>query len=79
MLMGLRRRAGAWTRRPTTASCSSPQGISADLIATIEGFSTKTSAPTRYAASKGRQWSGGYFAKSVVPVRDQNGLLITRS
>ncbi|WP_369829370.1 hypothetical protein [Mycobacterium sp. 1165196.3] len=21
-------------------------------------------------------WSGGYFAKSVVPVRDQNGLVI---
>ena len=34
-----RRRLGHLTRRPTTASASCPQGIGADLIATIEGFS----------------------------------------
>ncbi|MGB6073716.1 MAG: acetyl-CoA C-acetyltransferase [Rhodococcus sp. (in: high G+C Gram-positive bacteria)] len=55
-----------------------PQGIGADLIATIEGFSREdvdayaVQSQERAAAA----WSGGYFAKSVVPVTDQNGLLI---
>ena len=55
-----------------------PQGIGADLIATLEGFSRDDvdayaqQSQERAAAA----WSGGYFAKSVVPVRDQNGLLI---
>lgn len=55
-----------------------PQGIGADLIATLEGFSRDdvdayaVQSQERSAAA----WSGGYFAKSVVPVRDQNGLLI---
>ena len=55
-----------------------PQGIGADLIATLEGFDRDTvdayavQSQERAAAA----WSGGYFAKSVVPVRDQNGLLI---
>ena len=30
---------GRWTRRPTYDTCFVPQGIGADLIATIEGFS----------------------------------------
>ncbi|WP_445168631.1 acetyl-CoA C-acetyltransferase [Mycolicibacterium sp. Dal123E01] len=55
-----------------------PQGIGADLIATIEGFSRED--VDAYAARSQERaaaaWSGGYFAKSVVPVRDQNGLLI---
>lgn len=55
-----------------------PQGIGADLIATIEGFSRED--VDRYALRSQEKaaaaWSGGYFAKSVVPVRDQNGLLI---
>ena len=55
-----------------------PQGIGADLIATLEGFDRDdvdayaVQSQQRTAAA----WSGGYFAKSVVPVRDQNGLLI---
>ena len=55
-----------------------PQGIGADLLATLEGFSRDdvdayaVQSQERAAAA----WSGGYFAKSVVPVRDQNGLLI---
>jgi acetyl-CoA C-acetyltransferase len=55
-----------------------PQGIGADLIATIEGFS-REDVDTYAARSQERAaaaWSGGYFAKSVVPVRDQNGLVI---
>jgi acetyl-CoA C-acetyltransferase len=55
-----------------------PQGIGADLSATLEGFDRD--AVDAYAAQSQERaaaaWSGGYFAKSVVPVRDQNGLLI---
>ena len=55
-----------------------PQGIGADLIATLEAFS-RDDVDAYAAQSQERAaeaWSGGYFAKSVVPVRDQNGLLI---
>lgn len=55
-----------------------PQGIGADLIATIEGFSREEVDAYALRSQKraAAAWSGGYFAKSVVPVRDQNGLLI---
>jgi acetyl-CoA C-acetyltransferase len=55
-----------------------PQGIGADLIATIEGFSREDvdAYALRSQEKAAAAWSGGYFAKSVVPVRDQNGLLI---
>jgi acetyl-CoA C-acetyltransferase len=55
-----------------------PQGIGADLIATIEGFSRDDvdAYALRSQDLAAAAWSGGYFAKSVVPVRDQNGLLI---
>ncbi|MGW4125429.1 acetyl-CoA C-acetyltransferase [Nocardia sp. NPDC004711] len=55
-----------------------PQGIGADLIATIEGFSRAD--VDRFAVrSQDRAeaaWSGGYFTKSVVPVKDINGVTI---
>ena len=71
---------GAWAMDPVTNydTYFAPQGIGADLIATIEGFSREdvdayaVQSQERAAAA----WSGGYFAKSVVPVTDQNGLLI---
>ena len=55
-----------------------PQGIGADLIATMEGFSRDDvdAYALRSQDLAASAWSGGYFAKSVVPVRDQNGLLI---
>ncbi|MDD4866928.1 MAG: acetyl-CoA C-acetyltransferase [Mycobacterium sp.] len=55
-----------------------PQGIGADLIATMEGFSREDvdAYALRSQERAAAAWSGGYFAKSVVPVRDQNGLLI---
>jgi acetyl-CoA C-acetyltransferase len=55
-----------------------PQGIGADLIATIEGFSREDvdAYALRSQQRAAAAWSGGYFAKSIVPVRDQNGLLI---
>jgi acetyl-CoA C-acetyltransferase len=71
---------GAWAGDPETNFALSyvPQGISADLIAAIEGFSRED--VDRYALRSQEKaaaaWSGGYFAKSVVPVRDQNGLVI---
>jgi acetyl-CoA C-acetyltransferase len=71
---------GAWATDPETNYRIGfvPQGIGADLIATIEGFSRED--VDRYALRSQEKaaaaWSGGYFAKSVVPVRDQNGLTI---
>ncbi len=71
---------GAWATDPETNYTIGfvPQGIGADLIATIEGFSRED--VDRYALRSQEKaaaaWSGGYFAKSVVPVRDQNGLVI---
>ncbi|GGW39702.1 acetyl-CoA C-acetyltransferase [Streptomyces griseoloalbus] len=55
-----------------------PQGIGADLIATIEGFSREDvdAYALRSQQRAARAWSGGYFAKSVVPVRDRNGVTV---
>ena len=55
-----------------------PQGIGADLIATMEGFSRDDvdAYALRSQEHAATAWSGGYFAKSIVPVRDQNGLMI---
>lgn len=55
-----------------------PQGIGADLIATIEGFSREDVDAYALRSQKlaAQAWSGGYFAKSVVPVKDQNGLVV---
>ncbi len=55
-----------------------PQGISADLIATEYGF-TREQADALAVESQRRAaqaWEEGRFAKSIVPVRDQNGLLL---
>ena len=55
-----------------------PQGISADIIATEYGF-TREQADALAVESQRRAalaWKEGRFAKSVVPVLDQNGLVI---
>ncbi len=55
-----------------------PQGISADIIATQYGFS-REDADTLAVESQRRAkaaWDAGRFDKSVIPVRDQNGLMI---
>src|SRR5271156_4905076 len=71
---------GAWATDPETNYQIGfvPQGIGADLIATIEGFSREDvdAYALRSQEKAANAWSGGYFAKSVVPVRDQNGLVI---
>ncbi|WP_109526741.1 MULTISPECIES: acetyl-CoA C-acetyltransferase [Nocardia] len=55
-----------------------PQGIGADLIATIEGFSREEvdAYAVRSQQRAESAWSGGYFAKSVVPVTDFNGFTV---
>ncbi len=71
---------GAWAMDPETAydTYFVPQGISADLIATIEGFSRDdvdayaVMSQERAAAA----WADGRFAKSVVPVKDRNGIVL---
>jgi len=71
---------GAWAMDPETnfATGFVPQGIGADLIATIEGFSRED--VDRYAAESqaraAKAWANGYFARSVVPVRDRNGVVV---
>ena len=55
-----------------------PQGISADIIATEYGFS-RTDADALAVESQRRAkaaWDDGRFNRSIVPVRDQNGLTI---
>jgi acetyl-CoA C-acetyltransferase len=71
---------GAWAMDPETAMQTNfiPQGISADLIATIDGFS-RTDVDVYAAESHARAakaWANGYFTRSVVPVVDRNGLPI---
>jgi len=71
---------GAWAMDPDTSYQTGfvPQGIGADLIATLEGFSREdvdtyaVESQTRAA----KAWANGYFAKSVVPVKDRNGLTV---
>ncbi|UOZ07544.1 MULTISPECIES: acetyl-CoA C-acetyltransferase [unclassified Amycolatopsis] len=55
-----------------------PQGTGADLIATIEGFSREDvdAWAVRSQERAEAAWSGGYFAKSVVPVKDINGVTV---
>ncbi|AXT86521.1 acetyl-CoA acetyltransferase [Aeromicrobium sp. A1-2] len=71
---------GAWAMDPQTAFDTDfvPQGIGADLIATMEGYS-RTDVDTFAAESQARAAkaiANGYFNKSVIPVRDASGLTI---
>ncbi|MFC7341015.1 acetyl-CoA C-acetyltransferase [Saccharopolyspora griseoalba] len=71
---------GAWAMDPETNYETSfvPQGIGADLIATIEGFDRATvdafAAESQTRAAKA--WADGRFANSVIPVRDRNGSVV---
>ncbi|AZT96428.1 MAG: acetyl-CoA C-acetyltransferase [Brevibacterium aurantiacum] len=71
---------GAWAQDPTTNfdTYFVPQGISADLIATTEGFS-RTDIDEFAEESQKRAanaWENGYFEKSIVPVKDLNGVTL---
>ncbi|AQA14935.1 acetyl-CoA C-acetyltransferase [Streptomyces samsunensis] len=71
---------GAWSADPMTNYETGfvPQGIGADLIATIGGFSRHD--VDSYAALSheraARAWKEGHFDRSVVPVRDRSGLTV---
>jgi acetyl-CoA C-acetyltransferase len=71
---------GAWAQDPETNSATLfvPQGIGADLIATLNGFSRQDvdafalESQKRAAAAR----AAGHFDRSVVPVKDKMGLAI---
>ncbi|OPF70927.1 acetyl-CoA acetyltransferase [Streptomyces antioxidans] len=71
---------GAWFADPMTNYETGfvPQGIGADLIATIGGYSRHD--VDSYAALSqeraARAWKEGHFDRSVVPVRDRSGLTV---
>jgi len=71
---------GAWASDPATAFKSSfvPQGIGADLIATLEGW-TRVDVDTFAVESNHRAakaWADGRFTHSIIPVRDANGVTV---
>ena len=78
--VGIGASGGAWPVDPSIAlkSYFMPQGISADLIATRYGFSRDdvdayaVESQKRTAAA----WDDGRFKRSVMPVKDVNGLTI---
>ena len=78
--VGIGAAGGAWSMDPAIAlkSYFMPQGISADLIATKYGFSRDD--VDAYAVESQKRaataWCEGRFARSVVSVKDVNGLTI---
>ncbi|GAA3821268.1 acetyl-CoA C-acetyltransferase [Nocardioides panacisoli] len=71
---------GAWAQDPATALQTGfvPQGIGADLIATIENWSREDvdayAAESHHRAAKAQ--ANGYFDRSLVPVKDLNGITV---
>ena len=71
---------GAWAMDPATALQTGfvPQGIVADLIATIEGWSREDvdayAAESHHRAAKA--WANGYFDGAVIPVKDLSGVTV---
>jgi acetyl-CoA C-acetyltransferase len=78
--IGIGAAGGAWPMDPAIAlkSYFMPQGISADVIATKYGFSRDD--VDAYAVESQRRaataWNEGRFARSVISVKDVNGLTI---
>ena len=71
---------GAWAQDPATNSATDfvPQGVGADLIATLEGFSREDvdrfAVTSQQRAAQAR--AEGYFRNSIVPVTDMLGQTI---
>lgn len=78
--VGMGASGGAWAMDPSVAlpGWFVPQGISADLIATKYGFSRDDVDAYAVESQKRatRSWEKGYFKKSVVPVKDVNGVTL---
>jgi len=78
--IGIGASGGAWPVDPSIAlkSYFMPQGISADLIATKYGF-TRDEVDAYAVESQQRAakaWQDGRFDKSILPVKDVNGLTL---
>lgn len=78
--VGIGAAGNAWAMDPAAAlpGYFMPQGVSADLIATKYGFS-RTDVDAYAVESQKRAahaWIEGYFARSVVPVRDINRMVL---
>ncbi len=69
-----------WAEDPATSIKTGflPQGIGADLIATLEGFSREDVDAFALGSQKkaAKAQESGYFDKSIIPVKDANGLTI---
>jgi len=71
---------GPWAMDPRTALDTHfvPQGIGADLIATLEGWGREDvdAFAVESQARAAKAQANGYFDRSVVPVKDRNGLVV---
>jgi acetyl-CoA C-acetyltransferase len=71
---------GAWAMDPETnvATGFMPQGIGADLIATLGGYSREdVDAFAMHSHHKAAAaWKKDAFKKSIIPVKDRNGLIL---
>ena len=71
---------GAWAIDPAVAyrHYFVPQGVSADLIATLDGYTREQL--DAYAVESQRRaaaaWQSGWFARSIVPIRDVIGQVL---
>ncbi len=78
--IGIGAQGGAWFMDPSVniPAYFMPQGVSADLIATKYGFSRDDVDAYAVESQKraAQSWKNGYFDKSVVPVKDVNGMTI---
>jgi len=78
--VGMGASGGAWPMDPQIAvkSYFMPQGVSADLIATKYGFSRDDVDQYAVESQKlaAQSWKEGRFKKSIVPVKDVNGITI---
>lgn len=71
---------GAWALDPATNLYGDfvPQGIGADLIATLDGFTRQDvdAFALRSQQKAARARAEGAFSRSLVPVADQNGIVL---
>ena len=78
--VGMGASGGSWSVDPSMAfdHYFAPQGISADLIATLDGFSRDDVDAYAIESQKraANAWKNGYFKKSVTPVKDILGQTI---
>lgn len=78
--VGMGASGGAWYMDPSVniPAYFMPQGVSADLIATKYGFSRDDVDAYAVESQKrsAESWENGHFKRSVIPVKDQNGMTI---